>query len=170
MVEIEEGLLVFRFDTALAGKYDDWSFYRNQFNSAFGGTKAVDMICLDSTAVWLIEVKDYRGHTRTKPTDLGDEVAAKVRDTLAGLLAARFNANDSEEKKLAKAVAQRKELRVVLHLEQPAKHSKLRRRAIEPADVQQKLRQLLKAVDPHPRVVERATTRAEMPWMVEDKS
>ena len=41
----------------------------------------------------LIEVKDYRFHPRTKPIPLCDEVALKVRDTLAGLAAARVNVN-----------------------------------------------------------------------------
>jgi hypothetical protein len=45
------------------------------------------------------------------------------------------------------------QIRVVLHLEQPAKRSKLFPRAIDPAQVKQKLRQLLKAIDPHPQVV-----------------
>jgi hypothetical protein len=44
-------------------------------------------------------------------------------------------------------------IRVVLHLEQPTKHSKLFPRPIDPAWVEQKLKQLLKAIDPHPKVV-----------------
>ncbi|WP_044408339.1 hypothetical protein [Thiomicrospira microaerophila] len=42
---LTEGRLTFQFsgDADSATKYDDWIFYRNQFNSAFGGTKAVDV-------------------------------------------------------------------------------------------------------------------------------
>ena len=58
-------------------------------------------------------------------------------------------------------------LRVVLHLEQPAKHSKLFPRAIDPADIQQKLRKLVKAIDPHPLVTEKATCPDRVPWSVQ---
>ena len=48
MQQIDEGRLRFLFpDNTVASKYDEWSFYRNQFNSAFGGTKAVDLIHVD---------------------------------------------------------------------------------------------------------------------------
>ena len=41
-----------------------------------------------------------------------------------------------------------------LHLEQPAKHSRLFPRAINPANVKQQLKQLIKPIDPHPLVTE----------------
>ena len=105
MTILSEGCLQFNFDqSCLAEKYDDWSFYRNQFQSTCGSAKAVDMICLSDDISWLIEIKDYRQHKRTKPQDLGDEVALKVRDTLAGLVAAKMKANDSNEKTFAKRV------------------------------------------------------------------
>ena len=90
MTEIEEGDLKFSFpDHCEAGKYDEWSFYRNQFQSVASGSKAVDILCLSDDAAWLIEIKDYRLHPRQKLIDIDDEVASKVRDTLAGLAAAR---------------------------------------------------------------------------------
>jgi hypothetical protein len=139
-----------------ATKYDDWSFYRNQFVRMWNGIKSVDLLAIDpDKTVWLIEVKDYRMHARTKPSDLGDEVAGKVFDTLAAILPAKVNANDAEEARLAKAVLGAKKLRVVLHVEQPAKHSALRPRAINPLDVQQTLRLKLKPVDAHPFVAEK---------------
>lgn len=165
---IEEGNLTFRFpDQAIASKYDDWVHYRRQFNQAFGGTKAVDLLYADDEVGWLIEVKDYREHHRTKTIDLADEVAAKVRDTLAGLVSAKLHANDADERKVAKAMLRCRTLRVVLHLEQPTKHSKLRPRAIDPTAVLIKLRGLLKAIDPHPCVVDQSTLKAEMKWEVE---
>ena len=100
---LTEGSLTFDFaDVDSATKYDDWSFYRNQFNSAFGGTKAVDLILVKNDKTVLIEVKDYRQHRRTKTIELGDEVAQKVRDTLAGLVAAKCNANDANERRFAR--------------------------------------------------------------------
>src|SRR5690606_19467260 len=102
MQELVEGKLTFTFPAPLvAQQYDGWSFYRNQFNSAFGGTKAVEFVCLDQQCTWLSEVKDYRANRRTKPSELGDEVAIKVRDTLAGLVGASCNASDQDERRFA---------------------------------------------------------------------
>ncbi len=157
MPSIKEGALTFHFpDNWEAANYDDWSFYLNQFQSVCGGAKAIDILAVEPrSCTWAIEVKDYRRHRRTKTIDLAEEVAIKVRDTLAGLVAARVNANDADEKALAGAALKSPRLRVVLHLEQPAKHSKLFPRAIDPAKVKQSLRRLLKAIDPHPQVLEK---------------
>ena len=85
MTEIEEGDLKFTFpDHCEAHKYDEWAFYRNQFQSVAGGSKAVDIVCVSGDTAWLIEIKDYRRHPRTKVIDIDDELARKVRDTLAG--------------------------------------------------------------------------------------
>lgn len=140
-------------------QYDQWAFYRNQFAKMWNGIKALDLLAVDvQRTAWLIEVKDYRMHSRTKPTELPDEVAQKILHTLSAMLPARLHANVSDEKQLAKAVAAAKTLRVILHLEQPAKHSRLRPRAINPADVQQKLRKLVKPIDAHPRVIDSAVS------------
>lgn len=136
------------------GKYDEWTFYRAQFSRMRDGIKALDLLAVDpDKTTWLIEVKDYRRTSRTKPSDLGEEIAHKVFDTLAAIIPAKIYTNNSDEQRLAHAVSTSCKLRVVLHLEQPEKHSKLRPRAINPADVQQKMRQLLKPVDAHPMVV-----------------
>jgi len=167
MQELVEGTLTFTFpDPLKAQQYDDWSFYRNQFNSAFGGTKAVDFICLDQQCTWLIEVKDYRAHQRTKPSELGDEVAAKVRDTLAGLVAASCNANDLDERRFAEKAVKSKRLRVVLHIEQPQRPSKLRPQVVNPTDLVMKMKQLLRAVDAHPLVVSQHNLKPYMRWHV----
>lgn len=168
MTTLREGQRAFTFqpDTQ-ASKYDDWSFYRNQFKDrCFRDNKAVDMVCIAGDRAWLIEVKDYREHRRTKPIDLADEVANKVRDTLAGLVAARFHATEPAEKALARELLRKRDLAVVCHLQQPAKHSRLRPRAIDPAALQQKLRTLLKAIDPRVRVVDTRTLPAGLPWQV----
>ena len=92
-------------------------------------------------------------------------MACKVRDSLAALVAAKINANDNDEQQLASRALTVKKIRVVLHLEQPEKHSKLFPRAIDPAQIQQKLKQLIKAVDPHPLVLESARMRC-VAWTV----
>lgn len=167
MPAITEGELTFAFaDGWLAEKYDEWSHYRNQFNSVCGGTKAIDMLAIEPQGCcWLLEVKDYRRHRRTKTINLAEEVARKVRDTLAGLVSAQFHANDAGEMAAARRALRSKGIRVVLHLEQPTKPSRLFPRAIDPADIRQRLRQLIKAIDPHPLVVE-TTRMGRIPWEV----
>lgn len=166
-ITLTEQQLAFTFaDGVEPSQYDEWTFYRNQFNAVCGGTKAVDFVCLDGDQLWLIEVKDYRRHRRTKLVELGDEVAAKVRDTLAGLVAASCNANQADEQRVARQALGRSRLRVVLHLEQPRHPSRLFPRAVDPDDVLLKLKQRLKAIDAHPRVVDQSNLDAEMPWAV----
>ena len=168
MTEIEDGDLKFSFpDHCEAAKYDDWEFYRKRFQSVAGGSKAVDILCIAQDASWLIEIKDYRLHPRTKPIDLGDEVASKVRDTLSGLAAASANAGVNDERSLAKRALAKHRWRVVLHLEQPSDaKSSLRPQAINNADVLQKLRSKLKAIDAQPIVLNLQTSRPGIPWTV----
>ncbi|HNV73018.1 MAG TPA: hypothetical protein PKO06_25135, partial [Candidatus Ozemobacteraceae bacterium] len=82
------------------------------------------------------------------------EIVKKVYDTLAALVPASVRANDSSEQQLARSMVHASDLRVVLHLEQPAKHSKLFPRVYDPNHIYMKLKQLLKPIDPHPFVVE----------------
>lgn len=162
-----EGALTFTFPpNALASKYDDWAHYLSQFQKTCGGSKAVDLVHVENSTAWLIEVKDFRQHARTKTIDLADEIAIKVRDTLAGLLSAAWHANDQDEKKCARALVRAGKVRIVCHLEQPAKHSKLRPRAVEPDKLVLKLRTLIKAIDPHPLVVDRGSLHPSMTWAV----
>ena len=169
MTEIEEGGLRFSFpDHCEAGKYDDWAFYRNQFHSVAGDSKAVDIVCVADDAAWLIEIKDYRQHPRTKTIGLDVELAGKVRDTLSGLAAASANADCQEERALARRALAKHRWRVVLHLEQPRVSSPLRRRPFDVASLLAKMRsRKLKAVDPHPLVLDRETHRSDIPWTVQ---
>ncbi len=165
---IQEDRLVFTFPAeATSSKYDAWAHYRNQFNSAFGGTKAVDMLYAAADTAWLIEVKDYRVNPRTKAIDLAEEVALKVRDTLAGLVSARLHANDADEKYVADVVLRKRRMRVVLHLETPRSRSRLQPKPIEATTVLQKLKQLIRSVDPHPCVVDQHSIDPAMNWTVQ---
>lgn len=162
-----EGALTFTFPpNSTATKYDGWSHYINQFQKTCGASKAVDLVYADGAVTWLIEVKDFRQHKRTKTIDLPDEIAIKVRDTVVGLVSARLHANDDDEKRCAKEFLRANKFRVVCHIEQPPKHSRLFPRAVEPDNLALKLRTLIKAIDPHPAVVDRHTQRANMPWNV----
>ena len=174
MPRLTEGNLACDFPPAWeATKYDEWAFFRNQFSNCCNdaqssrrelrGSQAVDFLALDpSRTLWLIELKDYRHHRRTKPEKIWTEVAIKARDTLAGLFAANVEIGHDDHPFANRSLACTK-LRVVLHLEQPATHSRLFPRIFDPADVQQKLKQLVKPIDAHPRVVE-LQNMAQVPW------
>ncbi len=164
---IREEALTFTFPAnGMASKYDEWSHYRNQFQRVCGASKAVDIVFAEDGIAWLIEVKDFRQHARTKAIELPEEIAIKVRDTVAGLVSAKCAASDADEKRCARALVRANTIRVVCHLEQPAKHSRLRPRAIEPDKLVLKLRTLIKAIDPHPFVVDMNTLHPAMPWRV----
>lgn len=176
MTKIKEGDLTFSFpDRCQASKYDDWSFYRKQFQAVAGASKAVDILCVvkgdKGDASWLIEVKDYRQHPRTNPSDIADDLAIKVRDTLAGLAAvAKEVKNYPDQCKLARKALATGRWRVMLHLEQPATVSRLRPRPINSAAVLQKLKseKKLKAVDAHPIICDRSTIpNYNIPWTVQ---
>ena len=169
-IQITEGALTFDFNVDWdAQKYDEWKYYRKRFMDSCTlcqGVKAVDIVAYNATTSWLIEVKDYRRHRRTKAIDLADEVAKKVFDTFSGLAAARFQAYDANEKEMAKRLLSKDEIRVVLHLEQPRVSSKLFPRAIEPMNIKKKLKKQIKAIDPHPEILEIATTNSRTHWNV----
>ena len=167
MQTLEVDGLIFDFpDNWVVSKYDDWSFYNNRFKCMWNGIKGLDLLAVSPSHVaWLVEVKDYRTNRRTKAIDLSEEVSRKAFDTLASLLPAKVNGNVQEETEVCREVLRSVQLRVVLHLEQPAKHSKLYPRAIDPANVQMKLRQLIKPIDAHPRVVEK-TNMTFLEWSV----
>lgn len=166
MTDVQVDSLTFTFPSSWKiCKYDEWAFYRNQFSKMWSGIKAVDLIAVESQVIWLIEAKDYRQQSRTKAEDLADEVAKKVFCTLAAILPAKVNASDISEKHFAEKAIDAQKLRVVLHLEQPVKSSKLFPRAIDPSKLQLKLRGIIKPIDPHPMVVE-STQMQGLAWTV----
>ena len=172
MTSFSEGRLTFTFDDDChVGKYDEWLFYRNSsenrksFQSAAGGSKAVDFVCISESVVWLIEIKDYRLSTQISPLYLSDVVAAKVRDTLAGLATAATNAEDPDEKDIAqRALSSGRRWKVALHVEQSAQSSRLRPTAIDPAALLQKLRKKLRFIDPDPKIIDTSRSFPDMKW------
>lgn len=159
-----EGELVFTFPSdAHVGRVDAWAFYRSQF-SHIQGSKAMDFVCVREDECWLIEVKDYRSHSRAKISDIWDEVAHKAKDTLACLAAARLNATVAEEKDLARSALQVAAWRVALHLEQRPAKSRLYGGSALPANLRKKLKRIVKGIDPHPVVASMSDPRG--PWSV----
>jgi hypothetical protein len=146
-------------------KYDNWPFYRKQFQLCCTGNKGVDFLGIDpdTKELWMVELKDYRQGPRSQDKiPLWDEVAIKARDTLAGLFAAKVEPSHNDHDFAQRSLTCTK-LRLVLHLEQPRTHSKLFPRPYDRADVQQKLKQLVKPIDAHPRVIE-LQNMAQVPW------
>jgi hypothetical protein len=145
-----------------AQKYDEWVFYRNHFSKQKNGIKAVDAIAIDpEKCAFFIEVKDYCHPDTEKPSELAAAIANKVLDTLAAMIPAKLNAAETKEKALASAVLKCLSIRVVAHIELPSQHVP----AVDVSDLKQKLKQLLRAVDAHPKVVSIETPRG-MKWTV----
>ncbi len=167
MTAITEGRLTFTFpQNAQVRKYDEMSFYRNQFAKMADHIKAMDLAYIDHQTFWLIEIKDYRAHRRTKSIELVDEIAGKLCNTLAGLWAAKCNANDHQEKQFALAATQSTKIRVVLHLEEQAHIDRLAPTKSLKAGLKLKMKQKLKSVDAHPSVVDQHSLKREMNWTV----
>jgi hypothetical protein len=162
---LRDGALEHRFDDAwTVSKYDAWPFYVDHFQSQCATNKAVDFVARDpGNALWFVELKDYRTHPRMKSIELANEIAEKVRDSLAGIVAAAKWHSHHIHLEEAREHLGAKRLRVVLHLEQPPHPSKLFPRKSELANVQQKLQQLVRAVDAHPVVMDLANM-GRVPW------
>ena len=159
--------LIFSFPSDWqVAKYDETAFYRQQFQSFAGGSQAVDIVALAGEVLWLIEVKDYRRRKREKSIGLADEVALKVRSTLAGLATARVRANDDSERQFARRAMLASQLRVALHLEQSKKPSRLFPRAAEPKAIRLALKKALHPVDAHPILVSQTSPACPAPWSV----
>ncbi|WP_145399968.1 hypothetical protein [Paracoccus sulfuroxidans] len=162
-ITLSEGDLSFELEqVSFAEKYDDWRHYRNVFNSACGASKAVDFAVSKAGTLWLIEVKDYRRNKRTKPSSLADEVMLKVRDTMAGLVSTAFVGVDAQEADRSRSALSSRKLKIVLHLEQPSKPSRLFPKSVDPADILMQLKQRLRFADCHPIVVDRLTFPASL--------
>lgn len=165
--------LRFEFPSAMAAsKYDEWLHYLKHWNAG-GGKKAMDVVATRIQAapavVWLIEAKDFRIHTQDpEPSNLyglAQTVADKARDTLAGLRDAAENASDAEERAQALRACLAKSNRVVLHLEPRTGQHSILFPSNFTASVLQKLRQLVKSIDPNPLVVSIAKP-GHVPWKV----
>lgn len=146
-------------------KYDDSAFHRNQFQNFAGGSKGVDAVALaEDGTLWLIEIKDYRRHRRSKPVSVFAEMASKIRATLAGLATARTRANDQVEKEWAAQAMSCQRIRVALQLAQPVKPSRLFPQVVHPVDAEMQLRREVRAIDPHALCATGAIDDPRLPW------
>jgi len=143
------------------------AYYIRRFQSFCGGCKEKDFATWDgpNRTMWLLEVKDYSTSSRNKTMDLIDEIAEKTRDTLAFLAGAAANANPDtvQTGEFARACLPADRIRVVLHLELPAKPSKLHPPLKFGVDATQSLRKKIRCIDPHALVIS-TNVPANVPW------
>ena len=156
--------LIFTFPaTWQASKFDEWSFYRHHFLTLRNNLQAVDILAISPHQVaFMVEVKDYRHPQAVKPSALAETIVNKVVCTLAALLPARLHINTPvEEQKLSMSVLKCQRLHVIVHIEQPTAHQP----RVDLADLKQKLKTRLRAIDAHPKVVSIAKPLG-MAWQV----
>jgi hypothetical protein len=121
----EEQKLRFVFDDSWSVvKYDDHPDYQDRIRR-LDETKALDFVAVYANEVlYLIEVKDFRGYRiknrpRVRDAELALEVGQKVRDTIAGIVAAHHRGNTTDWGQAVKRLgANAAPVRVLLWLEQ----------------------------------------------------
>ncbi|MBF0784226.1 hypothetical protein E4T80_01875 [Muribacter muris] len=157
MKEIIESNIRFHFPNELAIKYDDEIFYQ-KFKSIAQGTKAIDILYISNPIAWMIEVKNYQKRVINKqiiepeqPSKLPEIIATKVRDTMAGICCLKYDNNNIDLQSFAENFLKQRKLKIVFHLEQDEAYERFR--PIDPADILQRLKVLLRNVDPNPYIV-----------------
>ena len=153
-----------------ATKYDNWEHYeifqnscnlRNKIDTNEkgkngidqsvdndSGSSGVDIIALHESTLWLIEIKDYyqlefepnSQSIDEKLSDLPYLIARKIRDSLAGLVYAKFKAEKQEEKDFAHSALNCNEIKIVLHIEMPSSISKLSPSSLDIASLKVKFK------------------------------
>lgn len=152
-----------------ASKYDDWPYVRDHVVNAFvGKNKCVDFVAFDpaTQTFWLVEAKDFRHHEREKDLPLAEELALKVRGSVIGLVGAARHHAPHAHQAMAQTFLDAARVRVVFHLEQPAKPSTMLPRSYALAGLLQKLKQMVRIIDPHPMVVE-SSSKVQPPWTIQ---
>ena len=172
MIELSEGLFIYRFpDGWEAKKWDETTFHTKHFQSFGEGSKAAEFVAFESdkNELWLIECKDFRTNGRSKKTELCDEIAEKFKATLAALVCAR-NSDISEIRRFSRIGLKKTKLRCILHWEHPIKPHRLWPSSnMDRANMRQKLRQRLNVADPLAELGNKAQLNALMPWTILDK-
>jgi hypothetical protein len=155
-------------------KYDEHSAYRDGIehlkeripcrqclNPRDVGTKAVDFVGRKNGELYLIEVKDFRGHEvenrRRVRGDLAIEVALKVRDTLAALVGALHRRAEPTLRPFAESAFQMPPLapKVILWLEQDV--VRLEQRGDPTLELRTELLRSLRWLNPHVWVASQET-------------
>jgi len=165
-VKIEEGNLKFFFEFD-AIKFDDSQYYQKHFKEITNNIKAVDILAVNNSVGYLIEIKDYT-HPKTKPlkqSDLIEAIICKVISTLAAILPMKIYAANPAEREIANLFSKISQLNIILHIEQSPLNSKIKQSLWNPQHIQIKLKERLKPIDAHPKVVSKENLKG-LPWTV----
>jgi len=165
---IQKGKLKFEF-AFKAIKLDDSLYYRNSFMKVQNGLKAVDILAVDNTTSYLIEVKDYT-HPDTKqlePSKLIEDIVKKVVCSLAMLLPMREKSTNATEQEIIKEFLEKKELIIVFHIELPPRRRTLRQSNYDLVDIRKRLKDKLKSIadGKNIKVVSKDNLKS-LPWSV----
>ncbi|WP_292663427.1 hypothetical protein [Nitratifractor sp.] len=175
-IEIIEGMpptqLIFHFpDGWVACQFDSSRFYRKVVDR-LNGMKAVDIVAAEGDRLILMEVKDFRGHSRENlPRQTSGalliEVAQKFVCTLSALLGAQ-RSGLPEFAPFYPLLEHSPKVQMILFLERdPHKAGFLRKNRLTLADLKSKLRRLLVAYNVHCQVYDRRHLPAHLEWSVE---
>ena len=138
MNQFEESRLRFEFgERWRVFKFDTHPYYRTQMKR-LDDTKAIDFLgILDSKELYFIEVKNYRAYrieSKDKLPTLPVEVAQKIRDSLACMIAAYRNSSNSEHWKpyVELLCDTNHTIKVIVWIEEdfPPSHPHLRQKAL----------------------------------------
>lgn len=175
MKEIVEGSLLFCFpDDWQVEKYDDARGFVAR-NCRIDDTKRVDIVALSPEKLFLIEVKDFRKHAienKDRMNVRGNdpihlEVAKKVRDTFAFLVAAHRVADETLKPFCAHALGGReKRIDVILFIEEDETRARSVKGRTSRSDLQEGIQTLLKPFGVRCHVQRRRTLPEISPWTV----
>lgn len=168
-VDVEHIRFVFGESWTLVEKWDDCREFREGIQRLNGrvhdeqtgeshptGTKAVDIIGVRRDDLYLIEVKDFRGHAietrRRQPQELPLVIGCKVRDTVAGLVGAGRSATAPWIEACARLlIERRRRIHVLAWVVDPALRASepLTKRDIWQKERGDRLKQRLSWLTPH---------------------
>lgn len=165
-IEIQEEMLCFNFEF-YAIKFDDSQYYREHFIKIKNNIAAVDILAVNDSIGYLIEIKDYK-HPDTKnltPSELIEITVNKVISTLAAILLMKNNAVNEDEKTIAKKFSKVSQIQIVLHIEKPPPRRTLKQSCWDFQAIEKSLKKRLKPIDAHPKIVSKENLKG-LPWEV----
>ncbi|ADV46239.1 hypothetical protein Nitsa_0980 [Nitratifractor salsuginis DSM 16511] len=164
--------LVFTFpEDWRVSKFDASSFYRDRVQW-LEGMKAVDILAAHDDLLQLIEIKDFRGHSRQNLAKqqngrLLNDVAKKFVDTFAAMIGAkRLGLEEFAPFYTLLCTREEAKVEVILFLERDLSEKALRHYKLTLADLTLKLRHLMSAYNVRCRVLDRRHLPASTPWKV----
>ena len=165
-IELSEDKLKFNFEFD-AIKFDETQYYLNHFQGIKPCLQAVDILAVNNSTGYLIEIKDYR-HPDTKQlssNDLIEVIINKVVSSLAAILPMKNNAIIPNEQYIAGLFSKTSQIKVILHIEKPPPRRTLKQSCYNFQKMEESLKNRLKPIDAHPKVVSKENLKG-LPWTV----